>query len=282
MASSSFPARVHSPLVEPSVDGGNRDRVEGLDEEGESSDSNGTPQEGYTARLLLFSFRNVDKHLKPHDPTVLQRLEMMLLLAKDVEGRTGQEVGIGLVDEPTFAGKDRVVREWLDRHIAQARSESSSSRSDELPSSDQPHTDAPFQPASGIVSNEPPRETPSIELTFLLGTDTLIRFFEPKYYPPGEMMTRLTDFFSRSSIVSAQRGEDDVSQGVEAGVLTRPEVAGFVKSGKVRLTGTFKEGREDVSSTRVREAVKKGEKDVLRELVSGDIADYIERERLYT
>jgi len=102
-------------------------------------------QEDYTARLLLFSTTNVDKKPKPTDPSLHQRAEMMLLLSQRLS--TSAElvpVAIGLLNQPTFAGKARVIHEYLqDRHKGE-----------------------------GL----------DISLTFLIGTDTLTRFFVEKYY----------------------------------------------------------------------------------------------------
>ncbi|KAJ7476145.1 hypothetical protein FB451DRAFT_268350 [Mycena latifolia] len=56
------------------------------------------------AHLFLLSVRNADKSLKPSDATHLQRLEMMLLLARP------HRAAVALIDEPTFAGKARVLR----------------------------------------------------------------------------------------------------------------------------------------------------------------------------
>lgn len=192
----------------------------------------------YTTRLLLFSLRNVDKTAKATDASLLQRFEMMTLLADQVERNTGQVVGIGLLNEPTFAGKAEIIREWLAKE----------------------------------------RDIKDVQLSFLVGTDTLIRCFEPKYYPQG-MNKALDPFFKTCYIVSARRGEDDTSRGIEEGVLDRPEVQKWVQDGRVRLRGTFKEGREEVSSTSIRQAVQQGRG--LEGLARKDIEEYIRQEGLY-
>ena len=214
IASSSFPS--HPPSTPPVPDSVN----------------------SYTTRLLLFSLRNVDKTAKATDASLLQRFEMMTLLADQVERNTGQGVGIGLLNEPTFAGKAEIVREWLAKE----------------------------------------KDIQDVQLSFLVGTDTLIRCFEPKYYPKG-MHETLDPFFAKCFVVSAQRGDEDTSRGVEEGVLDRPEVRKWVENGRVRLRGTFKEGREEVSSTAVREAIQQGKG--LHGLARQDIEDYIKQEGLY-
>lgn len=214
IASSSFPA--HPPSTPPV-----------------SEESN-----PYTTRLLLFSLRNVDKTAKATDASLLQRCEMMTFLAERVERNTGQGVGIGLLNEPTFAGKAEIVRAWLKKE----------------------------------------KDLQDVQLSFLVGTDTLIRCFEPKYYPKG-MAETLDPFFETCYVVSAQRGEDDTSRGIEEGVLDRPEVQRWVRDGRVRLSGSFKEGREAVSSTSVRQAVQGSRP--LKDLVSDEIEEYIRQEGLY-
>ena len=86
-------------------------------------------------------------------------------------------------------------------------------------------------------------------------------------------------FFKTCYIVSAQRGEDETSRGVEEGVLEGPEVQDWVAQGRVRLSGSFKEGRQEISSTSVRDAIKGSGS--LEGLVSREVEDYIRSERLY-
>ncbi|KAJ7707405.1 hypothetical protein B0H17DRAFT_1032612 [Mycena rosella] len=57
------------------------------------------------AHLYLLSVRNADKALKPSDASYLQRLEMMLLLARP------HRAAVAIIDEPTFAGKSRVLHD---------------------------------------------------------------------------------------------------------------------------------------------------------------------------
>ncbi|KAG2017576.1 cytidylyltransferase [Coprinopsis cinerea AmutBmut pab1-1] len=113
-------------------------------------------EDGYEAKLLLLSVKNADKTLKPGDASYLQRLQMMGLLSQDVVTRWKVEdgrpnVAIGIIDEPTFVGKSRILKEYF---AARLRS-------------------SPLQ-SSG----------PSTQLTFIVGMDTLERLFSPKYYPP--------------------------------------------------------------------------------------------------
>lgn len=49
----------------------------------------------YDAKLLLLSVRNVDKSLKDGDATYLQRLEMLELLAKELEDEGEDNGAVG-------------------------------------------------------------------------------------------------------------------------------------------------------------------------------------------
>jgi nicotinamide-nucleotide adenylyltransferase len=150
-------------------------------------------RDAYDASLLLLSVRNADKALKQGDATYLQRLEMMYLLARDIEhphleveenmddSEVDSNVAIAIIDEPTFIGKSTALLTFL-------RSRLSSFSSAEL---------------------APNRPTP--RLTFLLGVDTLERLFSPRYYPSQSeesMLRSLRYFFGQdegSTIVCARR-----------------------------------------------------------------------------
>ncbi|WVQ79427.1 hypothetical protein IAT38_001525 [Cryptococcus sp. DSM 104549] len=203
----------------------------------------------YTARLLLFSARNVSKTLKPTDATPVQRLEMMSLLAEDLRAAHQDEVvAVGLINEPTFVGKAGIIRSWLDEHAQEA----------------------------------------DVDLTFLVGTDTLVRIFDPAFYPPGEMGSKLEKLFRPppegygAQVVSARRGTSAEDRVLEDELLDREDVRGWVEKGQVRMLGSGEEGWEEVSSTRVREAVKADDKEGLKKLVGGSIGEYIAQEGLYS
>lgn len=152
----------------------------------------------YDAKLLLLSVRNADKTLKPGDASYLQRLEMMALLGQDVRtSGEGRNVAIAIIDEPTFAGKSRVLQEYLRTRIQQLA--------------------APTE-----VSTLSPA-TVSTQLSFIIGMDTLERVFSPRYYPPPpsdpvntaestmratmtKMLSPLSEGGDDSLIVCAKRG----------------------------------------------------------------------------
>ncbi len=157
----------------------------------------------YSAKLLLLSVKNADKTLKPGDARYEQRLEMMHLLAKSMQplrtAETAQltteeaaNAAIAIIDEPTFVGKSRVLRQALVRILA------------------------------GTPAPAPVVAIADIELTFLIGHDTLARLVSPRYYPSETaMLASLRTFMSadaaggdRSRVVSAQRSAPAGSDGV--------------------------------------------------------------------
>lgn len=213
----------------------------------------------YTARLLLFSVRNIEKKPKAGDATVLQRIEMTILLAQHLAALADQStpggVAVGLINEPTFVGKSRIIR----RHLLE-----------------QPKQDV----AATLLADH-------LTLTFLIGTDTLTRFFEPKFYPSG-METMLDRYFRSppegdgSLLVCARRGEGTENREVEDDVLAKPYAKSWYDRGRIRMLGSGKEGWEEVSSSRIRKAMLDGNSETIKAILPGEIAEYIRRENLYT
>lgn len=224
-------------------------RIAGLSSS--QSDAKGVSKDGYTARLLLFSTTNVDKSPSPNDPTIRQRMEMIQKLALDLptpaSSPNALPVAIGLICEATFAGKSSIIHSYFAQQAAPLH---------------------------------PPR------LTFLIGTDTLTRFFETRYYPNGTMTAALSQFFDTegSSIVSARRGRGQEIDEAEEEVLKRDCLRKWIERGAIRLLDQPDEsGAEwgEVSSTAVRKAVKADDEAALHRLLLRDIADYVKQQGLY-
>ncbi|UKZ81926.1 hypothetical protein TrVFT333_009703 [Trichoderma virens FT-333] len=124
------------------------------------------------------------------------------------------------------------------------------------------------------------------EQIFLAGFDTVIRIFNPKYYGEGGMKAALGPFFERARLRVTMRTDDEWGGEAEQREYVRglgegklDEVGGDVAwAGRVDLV----EGTGDgVSSSKVREMVKTGEKDGLERLVDEEVMGWIEREGLY-
>ena len=114
---------------------------------------------------------------------------------------------------------------------------------------------------------------PSCAFDFIVGFDTLIRFFDEKFYDNSQSMIReLSIFFNGCRLITANRNEDDV--------------------GKVRQwiddqTGSWKESiivlelnetMRNVSSTIAREAIKEGRSS---SFLSPLVQNYITKNNLY-
>ncbi len=228
----------------------------------------------YSAKLLLLSVKNADKTLKPGDARYEQRLEMMHLLAKSLQplrtAETAQltteeaaNAAIAIIDEPTFVGKSRVLRQALVRILA------------------------------GTPAPAPVVAIADVELTFLIGHDTLARLVSPRYYPSETaMLASLRTFMSadaadgdRSRVVSAQRSAPAGGDGVAETVEELPYVREFLDAGRVAVID-MGDALRTYSSTTVRRAVgSMGQDDGAagswRRLVTADIARYVVDEGLY-
>ena len=210
-----------------------------------SAPTDGFANGQYTARLLLFSTSNVEKTPSPGDPTLEQRVRLISLLASHM-GKTGEPVAVGLINEPTFIGKSKIIHSFL-------------------------------SPASISTPNARPR------LSFIVGTDTLTRCFDPRFYGavPGGMAQALSEFFEveGSTLVCGRRkGESEV----EDALMKRDEVRERVDQGHVRLFGTGEEDWAGISSTQVRKAVKAQDWERARSMVIPEIADCIKEAGLYS
>ena len=227
----------------------------------------------YDAKLLLLSVKNVDKSLKPGDATYLQRLELMSLLAKDVrliipqlsKREVHPNVAIAIVDEPTFVGKSEALLGFLKHRFA-------------------------------TLSLQPPAD--DVELTFLVGLDTLERLFSARYYPSeSTMMASLRKLFApgpegdNSRVACAKRvfstpatlnspGETEAAKALE---LSKE----FEDAGRIAIID-IGENLSTYSSSAVRSVIgrdglepKGGEPPVWRNFVTEEVADYISHERLY-
>ncbi|KAH6656689.1 hypothetical protein BKA67DRAFT_552715 [Truncatella angustata] len=202
--------------------------------------------------LLLLAINNADKAPKP--ATFPQRLAMMYVFALDLitalnASGTGTEVDLAVTTEPYFPFKSQAIT------------------------------------ASGFYGGE----DATMEQVYLTGFDTLIRVFDPKYYPNDSMRQALDPFLSHSSLRVTMRTDadwgsaeeqlaylEDLKHGKMEAIGGRKEWAA-----KVEMVEGRKESEEVISSTKVRDAVQTGNWGRLRELVSDSVADWVREERLY-
>ena len=114
--------------------------------------------------------------------------------------------------------------------------------------------------------------SPDTQIYFLVGHDTLIRIFDPRYYT--DMSAELKVLFSLCHIVSANR--ENPSRAVFHRFMSRPECAPFANCvHPLQLPPSF----GNISSTEVRKRIRAG--DPITDLVPESIAQFIETFDLY-
>lgn len=217
-------------------------------------------ENSYKSRvLLLLAINNADKAPKP--AAFPQRLAMMYIFAQDLlqaASKTAESkkecegVDIAVTTEPYFHAKSSAIAE------------------------------SDFYRGTG--SAEP------VEQVYLTGFDTLIRIFNPKYYPNDSMAKVLDPFFARSRLRVTMRPDAEWGGAAEQiayleelrrGELER--VGGRTEwVNRIEMVEGRKDGEEVVSSTKVREAVLKQDWDALKKLVSEGVTSWIRNEALYT
>ncbi|KAI1659360.1 Nucleotidylyl transferase [Daldinia decipiens] len=207
--------------------------------------------------LLLLAINNADKAPKP--AAFPQRLAMMYIFAQDLLRSTAAEtrhthqcdgVDIAVTTEPYFHAKARAIS-----------------------ASDFYHA----------------REPSATEQIFLTGFDTLIRIFNPKYYPDGSMAVSLDPFFARSKLRVTMRADAEWGDAAAQRAYVRElREGGLERVGgrmgwaeRVEMVEGRTGGEEVVSSTKVREAVLRRDWEALGRLVSEDVAGWIRGEGLY-
>lgn len=238
----------------------------------------------YTARLLLLSPRNVDKTLKPGDASWDQRVEMMVLMAKEM----GENTAVGALNHPTFVGKSEILHRCLggnERNDGDGNSALAQEGDD-----DRDGDNDQFENRN-ILSQECSSSQPlkdNITLSFLIGTDTLTRLFIEKYYPPSpllgpNMQSQLTRFFNHdlSTFVVAHRyPSPSERESVEKYIAENSDCVRRIMEGAIRFM-EIGEKERGMSSTQVREAVKKGDGERVKEMCGDSVRAYIEEKGLY-
>ncbi|KAK9798873.1 hypothetical protein AB5N19_00672 [Seiridium cardinale] len=201
--------------------------------------------------LLLLAINNADKAPKP--AAFPQRLAMMYIFAADLlsalKADGGTEVDLAVTTEPYFASKGQAIA------------------------------------ASDFYGGE----TARVEQVYLTGFDTLIRIFDPKYYPNDSMRQTLAPFFSHSGVRVTMRTDADWGDAAEQLAYLEDLKSGKLQdrggdkewAAKVDMVEGRREGEEVISSTKVRDAVQTEDWDRLKELVSNDIVEWIRHEELY-
>ncbi|OOQ82177.1 putative cytidylyltransferase [Penicillium brasilianum] len=215
-------------------------------------------QEPGSRLLLLLAIQNADKPSKP--APFEDRLAMMELFAHDIRS-----------------------------HIAARQSSKSVSSKEHIPTIDIAVTNKPYfiDKAAAIEASD---HYPSpMEQYHLVGYDTLIRIFNPKYYPPEHTLQPLRPLFSQHRLrVTLRPGNDWGDREEQEEFLASlargdREAEGAPREWAQKIQ--FIEGRkpEDppVSSTRAREAAQSAPQD-LEWLVPDNVRQFVLSERPYS
>jgi nicotinamide-nucleotide adenylyltransferase len=214
--------------------------------------------------LLLLAINNADKAPKP--AAFPQRLAMMYIFARDLlratvdslnVGGEGIGIDIAVTTEPYFHSKSRAIAECNF-----------------------------YKDTNSKMAAKPGTNMKQVYLT---GFDTLIRIFNPKYYPHNTMALALDPFFANSSLRVTMRTDDEWGDASE-----QRRYLEDLKNGKlhhlggktewadmVEMAGGLEAGEVVISSTKVREAVRNRDWDALGKLVSEGVKEWIRHERLY-
>ncbi|KZT41863.1 Nucleotidylyl transferase [Sistotremastrum suecicum HHB10207 ss-3] len=208
--------------------------------------------EGYDGQMLLLSVRNADKSLKPGDATFVQRLDLMVRLAKAIESRPSSSPGgvaVACIDEPIFAQKAPKLNASLSERLRSFAISTSS------------------------------HSIPSIQFDFLVGYDTLERLFAERYYASHDHMLKTLRIFlspqeQNSRIISAYRANADNDS-----LEKLSGIQEFLGTKRV-LTIDIGQWESSLSSTEVRRLV--GESDQRwTSMVPEGVKEYIQENGLY-
>lgn len=211
-------------------------------------------KEQYDAILLLFSVRNADKGLGTNkDASPAQRIEMMQLMAQELESSNSMNVAVGIVEEPLMITKSTLIHNFIQQQ----------------------------------------QNTPSVRLHWLVGFDTLERFFQVKYYPSPDYFAKACQTFfedERTTFVCARRQMNkntNAAEQAEEELLNSKEVSPWKERGSVVMID-LPTSVQDVSSTAIRKAIQeqgsKTDKEVeenLGQMTTPSVASYLVREKLY-
>ncbi|KAI9852874.1 MAG: hypothetical protein M1838_004433 [Thelocarpon superellum] len=123
----------------------------------------------------------------------------------------------------------------------------------------------------------------------LIGYDTLIRILNPKYYPPHHNLEPLAPFLKRHRLRVTYRTDAawgslaDQAQYVKDLAEGKREHEGGQRAwaDRIELVAGRAEGEETVSSTKVRDAVARGDEETLHRLVTPGVSAWILSEQLY-
>lgn len=114
-------------------------------------------------------------------------------------------------------------------------------------------------------------------LSFILGQDTVTRFFVPRFYPEGTMSEKLNYFFrSEGSSLLWARRPGTTSQEEEDAFFEQQQVSQYSD-----MIHRIDKELQDISSTQIRKACQSNDEETLDRLLCPQVKDYVRKEALY-
>ncbi|WEW55450.1 cytidylyltransferase [Emydomyces testavorans] len=212
--------------------------------------------------LLLLSTQNADKPSKP--APFEDRLAMMNQFAQDVQDDI-------VCDTPSATD--------FNNHIpAQA-----------IPPVDICVTKLPYFVDKAAAISSSGAYPADLEQVHLTGYDTLVRIFDPKYYPPEHTLAPLAPFLEKHRLRVTLRPDDAWGDGKEQGRFVANLARGMMEkiggrrewAGRIELAEEVKKDEEVISSTKARQEAREGNKDALELLLSYRVLKWVVAEGLY-
>ncbi|RCK63930.1 Nicotinamide mononucleotide adenylyltransferase [Candida viswanathii] len=200
------------------------------------------------AVLLLLSVKNADKtHPKPEPFET--RLELMYLMANDLAKKYPVNISIGLTSHAKFVDKSLSVLNYI-----------------------RENEDTHF---------------PDIKLTFLVGFDTLIRIFNPKYYLPDKLSNSLEQFMKNTDLFCLTRTDETFSHDQQSKYVddikrgSHEEIPSHWSDNIYLLENIGNNSRiSTISSSAIRKCIK-DQDEIWKSEVLPEVSDYIVQEELY-
>lgn len=191
-------------------------------------------------RTLLLLLSVRNADKKPAPAAFHHRVEMMYLMAQYLKQQLNVDVSVGLTNHAKFVDKSLAIINYL--------------KQKQLTADD-------------------------VKLTFLVGFDTLVRIFDPKYYLPDKLLDSLNAFMKATDLFCLTR---TYGLSIEE---QHEYVAGIVKGHHVHIPSTWHDSVHlhlgddavgEISSSAIRNLPQDW-----RRFVIPDVGDYIVEENLY-
>ena len=200
------------------------------------------------AVLLLLSVKNADK-IHPKPEPFETRLELMYIMANQLARKYPVNIAIGLTDHAKFVDKSLSVLNYI--------KETENSHS------------------------------PDIKLTFLVGFDTLIRIFNPKYYLPDKLTNSLEQFMKNTDLFCLTRTDETFTHDQQSKYVddiksgSHEDIPSHWSDNIYLLENIGNNNRiSTISSSAIRDCIKHQE-EIWKSEVLPDVTEYIIQENLY-